>query len=106
MNIGQQQEDFDKKKVDDIEYRLIQLDETLSSLQDQLHEERRMVQSSRLSISVIVISIVILLGLAILYFGSSLHTLSSVIFHAGCLAGIGIVIALLCTVLPRSKKNR
>ena len=106
MKVKKQQENIDKQKVDDIEYRLLQLNKAVSMMQQQLHEERRLLQSSRLAIGIVVMCTVILLGLAILNFSSSSQNLSSVIFHGSCLAGIGIVIALLCTFLPRSKKNR
>lgn len=105
MNTVKQPENMSKIKEDDIEYQLLQMKETLSTMQNKMDEDRRLIQSSRLSMGIIVIGTVILLGLAVLFFSSSLHTMSSVLFHGVCLAGIGVVIALLCTVLPKSKKN-
>jgi len=106
MNTTRQPENINRLKDDGIENQLLQLKETISTMQNKIDEDRRLIQSSRLSIGVIVTGIVILLGLAVLFFSSSLHTMTSVLFHGICLAGIGVVIALLCTVLPKSKKSR
>jgi VIT1/CCC1 family predicted Fe2+/Mn2+ transporter len=106
MNISKHQADINEPEMESTESQLLRLNKTVSIIQQQLDEERRLLQSSRLSTGIIVISTVILLGLAILYFSSALNTLSSVLFHGCCLAGIGIVVALLCTVLPKNKKNR
>ena len=90
----------------DIESQLSQLNETVSSIQQRLDEEQRMLQSGRLGIGIIIVSITIILGLTILYYSSLLTTITSTLIHGACLAGIGIVIALLCTVLPKNRKNR
>ncbi len=106
MNTDKQPENLQKVEEDGIENQLLQIKETISTLESRMDEDRRLIQSSRLSVGIIVIGIVILLGLAILFFGSSLHTMTSVLFHGICLAGIGVVIALLCTALPKNKKTR
>ena len=77
-----------------------------TTIQQRLDEERSLLQSSRLGIGIIIISIIIILGLTILYYSSLLTTITSTLIHGACLAAIGIVIALLCTVLPKKKKNR
>ena len=95
----------DEQNTSDIESQLLQLHETVLNIQRELDDERRMLQSSRLGIGIVIMSITIILGLTILYYSSLLTTVASTLIHGACLAAIGIVIALLCTVLPKSKKN-
>jgi hypothetical protein len=90
----------------DIESQLLQLNETVSNIQQELDDERRMLQSGRLGIGIVIMSITIILGLTILYYCSLLTTVTSTLIHGACLAAIGLVIALLCTVLPKNKKSR
>jgi hypothetical protein len=101
-----QEKHGDEQSSTDVESQLLQLNETVSNIQQRLDEERRLLQSSRLGIGIIIMSIIIILGLTILYYSSSLNTMTSTLIHGACLAGIGIVIALLCTVLPKNKRNR
>jgi hypothetical protein len=96
----------DEQNNSDIESQLLQLNETVSNIQQELDDERRMLQSSRLGIGIVIMSITIILGLTILYYSSLLTTVSSTLIHGVCLAAIGLVIALLCTFLPKNKKSR
>ena len=106
INMSNQKKYTDEQENSNVESQLLQLTETVSNIQERLDEERRLLQSSRLGIGIIIISIIIILGLTILYYSSLLHTMTSTLIHGACLAGIGIVIALLCTILPKNKKNR
>jgi hypothetical protein len=95
----------DEHNNNNIESQLLQLNETVSNIQQELDDERRMLQSSRLGIGIVIMSITIILGLTILYYCSLLTSMSSTLIHGAYLAAIGLVIALLCTALPKNKKN-
>lgn len=106
MYMSNQKQYTDGQNNGEAESQLLQLTEAVSDIQQRLDEERRMLQSSRLGIGIVIMCIIIILGLTILYYSSLLDTVTSTLIHGACLAGIGIVIALLCTVLPRNKKSR
>ena len=105
MDVSNKKECTDEQNYSDVESQLLQMNKTVSNIQQRLEEEQSLLQSSRLGIGIIIMMLIIILGLTILYYSSLLNTLTSTLIHGACLAGIGIVIALLCTILPKNKKN-